>query len=173
MGSGRNIRVACGQRRRFRPIQPRPLDRQLLSSGQIDAYNFTSGQFDGKLHNSDGTPLVIPGLRTIHFGPGLGISGQKTPKDAALLFTEDPFNGNNVSALRRDHAFQLSPRDPFVSRTGFADLSVLRQIARAGGSPAVVRTALRRPETRPGRISRSHRVPGRSGDTLRKCFSRH
>jgi uncharacterized protein (TIGR03118 family) len=40
-------------------------------SGQIDAYNFTSGKFDGTLDDKDGSPITIPGLRTIHFGPGL------------------------------------------------------------------------------------------------------
>ena len=77
------------------------------SSGEIDAYNFSSGEFDGKL-KFDGTPIVIPGLRTIHFGPGLAISGQKTPKPhAALLYTEDPFDGNNVSAYGEITPFSL------------------------------------------------------------------
>jgi uncharacterized protein (TIGR03118 family) len=67
------------------------------SSGQIDAYNFSSGEFVGKL-KAGGTPLVIPGLRTIHFGPGLRISGQTPLKPhVALLFTEDPVDGNNAS----------------------------------------------------------------------------
>ncbi len=67
------------------------------SSGQIDAYNFSSGEFVGEL-KAGGTPIVIPGLRTIHFGPGLRISGQEPLKPhVALLFTEDPFDGNNVS----------------------------------------------------------------------------
>jgi uncharacterized protein (TIGR03118 family) len=80
------------------------------SSGQIDAYNFTTGQFDGTLDAAGtpegDTPLVIPGLRTIHFGPGLGISGQKP--HVALLFTEDPFNGNNVSIYGEITPFILS-----------------------------------------------------------------
>jgi len=67
------------------------------SSGQIDAYNFTTGKFCGTL-KAGGTPLVIPGLRTIHFGPGLRVSGQEPLKPhVALLFTEDPFDGNNAS----------------------------------------------------------------------------
>ncbi len=53
-----------------------------FSTGQIDAYNF-SGRFKGKLANPKGKPLTIPGLRTIHFGSGLGASGPKI----ALLFT--------------------------------------------------------------------------------------
>ncbi len=53
-----------------------------LNTGQIDAYNL-KGKFKGKLLNTNGTPLTIPGLRSIHFGPGLGTSGPK----AALLFT--------------------------------------------------------------------------------------
>jgi uncharacterized protein (TIGR03118 family) len=40
-------------------------------SGQIDAYNFNTGRFDGTLDDKSGNPLTIPGLRTIHFGPGL------------------------------------------------------------------------------------------------------
>jgi uncharacterized protein (TIGR03118 family) len=78
------------------------------SSGQIDAYNFATGQFDGTL-DAAGTPLVIPGLRTIHFGPGLRISGQKTLKPhVALLFTEDPFDGNNVSIYGEITPFTLA-----------------------------------------------------------------
>ena len=64
-----------------------------FSSGQIDAYNFKTGKFEGTL-DAGGTPLVIPGLRTVHFGPGLGASGKTK---IGLLFTADPFNGNNVS----------------------------------------------------------------------------
>jgi uncharacterized protein (TIGR03118 family) len=52
------------------------------TTGQIDAYN-PAGTFKGRLDNSDGSPLTIPGLMTIHFGPGLGASGPKI----AMLFT--------------------------------------------------------------------------------------
>ena len=52
-----------------------------VTTGQIDAYN-ASGVFQGPL------PLKITGLRTIHFGAGLGASKPKI----ALLFTAD--NGN-------------------------------------------------------------------------------
>ena len=63
-----------------------------FSSGQIDAYNVTlspseaSGQFLGRLLNKNGTPLTIPGLRSIHFGPGLGDSGST---HVGLLFTAE------------------------------------------------------------------------------------
>ena len=50
-----------------------------FSSGQIDAYNLTLvatrntvDRYAEKLLNTNGTPLTIPGLRSIHFGPGLG-----------------------------------------------------------------------------------------------------
>ncbi len=69
------------------------------SSGQIDAYYFSgekSGQFDTTVDNMGGSPLILPGLRTIHFGTGVRISGTLNSK-AALLYTEDPFNGNNLS----------------------------------------------------------------------------
>ena len=59
----------------------------ILSSGEIDAYNPT-GRFKGMLTDSNGKPLKIPGLRTIHFGTGLGASGPKI----ALLFTADQKN---------------------------------------------------------------------------------
>ena len=62
------------------------------SSGQVDAYNFKSGQFEGTLDTTYGVPLSIPGLRTIHFGPGLGAYGH--PK-VALLFTSTPFFGGS------------------------------------------------------------------------------
>jgi uncharacterized protein (TIGR03118 family) len=61
-----------------------------FSTGQIDAYNF-SGRFKGKLANPKGKPLTIPGLRTIHFGSGLGASGPKI----ALLFTAGIDNEND------------------------------------------------------------------------------
>ncbi len=65
-------------------------------SGQIDAYNFTSGKFVGELGTDTGgpkpVPLVIPGLRTIHFGPGLAISGQSQPKTHLALFFTAPSN---------------------------------------------------------------------------------
>ena len=54
------------------------------NTGQIDAYNF-SGRFKGQL------PITIPGLRTIHFGSGLGPSGPKI----AMLFTADIDNGTH------------------------------------------------------------------------------
>ncbi len=64
-----------------------------FSSGQIDAYAVTAnqspntpiGQFLGPLLNANGTPLTIPGLQSVHFGPGLGDSGFHV----ALLFTAD------------------------------------------------------------------------------------
>ena len=67
-----------------------------FSSGQIDAYQVTVnqspsepvGQFLGPLLNANGTPLTIPGLQSIHFGPGLGDSGFHV----ALLFTADGSN---------------------------------------------------------------------------------
>ena len=40
----------------------------------------------GQLLNANGTPLTIPGLRSIHFGPGLGDSGST---HVGLLFTAD------------------------------------------------------------------------------------
>jgi uncharacterized protein (TIGR03118 family) len=65
-----------------------------FSSGQIDAYayNTTSGQFEfkGQFHNAIGTVLEIPGLRSIHFGPGLGAGTTQV----ALLFTAEIDNGN-------------------------------------------------------------------------------
>jgi uncharacterized protein (TIGR03118 family) len=62
-----------------------------FSSGQIDRYN-QAGVFKGMLTDSSGNPLTIPGLRTIHFGPGLGASGQTK---IALLFTAGPDNGKD------------------------------------------------------------------------------
>ena len=64
-----------------------------FSSGQIDAYVVTAnqspntpiGQFLGPLLNANGTPLAIPGLQSVHFGPGLGDS----KSHVALLFTAD------------------------------------------------------------------------------------
>jgi uncharacterized protein (TIGR03118 family) len=62
-----------------------------FSSGQIAAYTVTlgtntaSGQFQGFVLAADNTPLTIRGLRTIHFGPGLG-SGRP---QAGLLFTAE------------------------------------------------------------------------------------
>jgi uncharacterized protein (TIGR03118 family) len=62
-----------------------------FSSGQIDAYNLPlgsdpehSGGAPQTLVNTNGTPLTIPGLRSIHFGPGLGDSGST---HVGLLFT--------------------------------------------------------------------------------------
>ncbi len=51
----------------------------------------SSGRFKGKLDDPKGNPLTIPGLRTIHFGTGLGASGPKI----ALLFTAGIDNGNH------------------------------------------------------------------------------
>jgi uncharacterized protein (TIGR03118 family) len=62
-----------------------------FSSGQIDRYN-QAGVFKGMLRDSNGNPLTIPGLRTIHFGPGLGASGHTK---IALLFTAGPHNGKD------------------------------------------------------------------------------
>jgi len=63
-----------------------------FSSGQIDRYNVKSGQFEGTLDDKYGNPLTIPGLRTIHFGPGPGASGQT---NAAILFTAGPNDGKD------------------------------------------------------------------------------
>ncbi len=63
------------------------------SSGQIDAYNFQTGQFDGTVNNTVGDPLNIPGLRTIHFGPGVGAYTKKPP--GVLLFTTGGDNGES------------------------------------------------------------------------------
>jgi uncharacterized protein (TIGR03118 family) len=64
-----------------------------FSSGQIDAYKVTVNQsearakFQGWIPDEDGlAPLTIPGLRSIHFGPGLGDSGKP---HVALLFTAE------------------------------------------------------------------------------------
>ena len=64
-----------------------------FSSGQIDAYTVTvnqteaSAEFQGELTDTvSGAPLIIPGLRSIHFGPGLWDSGRS---QVALLFTAD------------------------------------------------------------------------------------
>jgi uncharacterized protein (TIGR03118 family) len=62
-----------------------------FSSGQIDCFN-QAGVFKGMLTDSNGNPLTILGLRTIHFGPGLGAYGH--PK-VALLFTAAPFFGGS------------------------------------------------------------------------------
>ncbi len=62
-----------------------------FSTGQIDAYNYFSGRFKGVLDISKNHPLKIPGLRTIHFGPGLGASGPKI----AMLFTAGIDNGKD------------------------------------------------------------------------------
>jgi uncharacterized protein (TIGR03118 family) len=63
------------------------------SSGQIDAYTVTvnqtegSAEFQGELTGTvSGAPLIIPGLRSIHFGPGLWDPGHP---QVALLFTAD------------------------------------------------------------------------------------
>jgi len=80
-----------------------------FSSGQIDAYavtvvnpgpNGTGGEasavLDGKLLNANGTVFTIPGLRSIHFGPGLGDSGST---HVGLLFTAEiniPHIGNHT-----------------------------------------------------------------------------
>jgi uncharacterized protein (TIGR03118 family) len=61
------------------------------TTGQIEAYN-GQGTYKGQLDNSDGGPLTIPGLVTIHFGSGLGAPRPKI----ALLFTagaDDPSYG--------------------------------------------------------------------------------
>jgi uncharacterized protein (TIGR03118 family) len=73
-----------------------------FSSGQIDAYTVTvvnpepgisgmaSAVLDGKVLNGDGlAPLTIPGLRSIHFGPGLPDSGRPDHTHVALLFTAE------------------------------------------------------------------------------------
>ena len=80
-----------------------------FSSGQIDAYDLPlgtdprqSGTLAGVLLNTNGTPFTIPGLRSIHFGPGLGDSGST---HVALLFTADidiPHIGNRNGNLEID-----------------------------------------------------------------------
>jgi uncharacterized protein (TIGR03118 family) len=86
-------------------------------SGEIDAYNFTSGKYDGTLgtyasHASAGSklvPLVLPGLRTIHFGPGITLFGANPPKtQLALLFTEDPVIGEIASIYGEISPFGLA-----------------------------------------------------------------
>ena len=75
-----------------------------FSSGQIDAYKVTWSaptptagrrglrRTGRTLLNTNGTPLTIPGLRSIHFGPGLGIPGVHGHTHVALLFTADTAN---------------------------------------------------------------------------------
>ncbi len=54
-------------------------------------------------------PLVLPGLRTIHFGPGVSLYGENPPKtQLALLFTEDPVIGDIASIYGEISPFQLS-----------------------------------------------------------------
>ncbi len=68
-----------------------------FSSGQIDAYAVTvnqteaSAEFQGALSGpASGVPLVIPGLRSIHFGPGLAsLAWGSNHSQVALLFTAD------------------------------------------------------------------------------------
>ena len=97
-----------------------------FSSGQIDAYQVNLsqsepvGQFLGPLLNANGTPLTIPGLQTIHFGPGLG----DPHPHAALLFTADGSNpltnaGGNGNAslygmITPNIATVETPRPPAV-----------------------------------------------------------
>ena len=83
-------------------------------SGEIDAYNFKSGKYEGTLatYASGGSklvPLVLPGLRTIHFGPGLSLFGENPPKtQLALFFTEDPVIGDIDSIYGEISPFQLA-----------------------------------------------------------------
>jgi uncharacterized protein (TIGR03118 family) len=83
-----------------------------FSTGQIDAYNLSSGEFEGNLLNTNGTPLTIPGLRSIHFGPGLGDFGE--PK-VALLFTA----GLDVNTAGIDQVYHglygtITPSPPVI-----------------------------------------------------------
>ena len=65
-----------------------------FSSGQIDAYSIPSDpslprqtwSLAGTVDNTNGTPLTIPGLRSIHFGAGLGASGKT---HVGLIFTAE------------------------------------------------------------------------------------
>ena len=114
------------------------------SSGQIDAYNFQSGQFDGTLDNTVGVPLTYPRSPDYPFRPRPGGGYEETARSSCSS-PQIHSMGIIPRSTARSRPPQPSPRDPFVSRTGFADSSVLRQMARAGESPAVVRTALRRP----------------------------
>ncbi len=86
------------------------------SSGQIDAYQVNLsqsepvGQFLGPLLNANGTPLTIPGLRTIHFGPGLGDSGFH----AALLFTAGNGDLSLYGMITPNITTVETPRPPAV-----------------------------------------------------------
>ena len=69
------------------------------SSGEIDAYKVkvhngkVSAVLDGLLLDASGlAPLTIPGLRAIHFAPGLADSGRPGHTHVALLFTADTAN---------------------------------------------------------------------------------
>ena len=120
-------------------------------SGEIDAYNFTSGKYDGTLgtYASGGSklvPLVLPGLRTIHFGPGLSLFGENPPKSNSPCSSPKIQSMGIMSRFTARSRLSSWPSDPLMSRTGFVDPSVRRPMARAGESPAVVWTALRYPE---------------------------
>ncbi len=120
-----------------------------FSTGQIDAYN-ASGRFKGPLADSNGNRSQSPGSGLSISAPAWGLPGRRSPCSSP----QGPTMGKSGSPAPAQSSppgstarSRTSPRpsDPFVSRTGFADPSVLQQIARAGESPAVGRTALRRP----------------------------
>jgi uncharacterized protein (TIGR03118 family) len=125
-----------------------------FSSGRIDAYNLPlgsdprhSGQLAGTLLNTDGTPLRIPGLLSIHFGPGLGDSGST---HVGLLFTAEidiPHIGNHNGNLEIDiphigiHSGNLSlygeitPANvklPTGMATGTGGISNIQQVSGSG-----------------------------------------
>ncbi len=56
--------------------------------GTINAFNFATGQFVGKMTDGTGTPIVIDQLWGIGFGDGLGKNGAKNQ----LFFTAGPSN---------------------------------------------------------------------------------
>jgi uncharacterized protein (TIGR03118 family) len=72
------------------------------SSGEIDAYKVkihngkVSAALDGLLLDGSGLrPLTIPGLRAIHFAPGLADSGRPGHTHVGLLFTAEIDNYHN------------------------------------------------------------------------------
>ena len=87
------------------------------------------GQFLGPLLNTNGTPLTIPGLRSIHFGPGLGDSGHT---HVALLFTAetDILTSVSIAGTSRSTAM-ITPTDvklPTGTATGTGGISNIQQM---------------------------------------------
>ena len=52
-----------------------------FGDGSINAFDFDSGEFLGKVSNASGTPITIPGLWALQFG--LGLPG----KSSTIYFT--------------------------------------------------------------------------------------